>query len=192
MNSFSPHLSFTELADLADGHSTSSAEALKHLAVCADCATQLETLRQTITLMRTDANAPAHLIAETKGLFRRQGIREQASLLSRVITTLTFDSFTSAPAFGLRSASSTGRQLIYSSDRVDIDLRVAQEGEGWTVAGQILGADCAGVDVKLESDSFSTSADVSELCEFAFRPVPDGVYKIVVELEDAIVETPRL
>src|SRR5215510_10944480 len=165
MNNFSPHISFAELADLADGYSTSSAEALKHLSVCSSCATELETLRQTITLMRTDADAPAHLIAEAKSLFRRQGIKEQASLLSRVIATLTFDSFTSAPAFGLRSATSTGRQLIYSSDRTDIDLRVAQESEGWTVAGQILGLNCASADVKLESDNFSTSAEVSELCE---------------------------
>lgn len=190
MNDFSRHISFTELADLADGRTMSSAEALEHLSVCSTCATQLETLRQTITLMRSDADAPAHLIVEAKGLFRRQ--REQASLLSRVIATLTFDSFTSAPAFGLRSGASTGRQLIYSTDRADIDVRVAQESEGWAVAGQILGSNCGGADVKLESENFSTSAEVSELCEFSFRPVPDGAYKLVVQLEEMIVETPRL
>jgi hypothetical protein len=194
MNSFSPHIPFAELADLADGHPTSSAEALEHLSLCSTCATQLETLRQTITLMKSDLaeDVPAGLIADAKGLFRAHSMNQQPSLLARVIAELTFDSLTTAPAFGLRSAANTGRQLIYSTDQADIDLRIAQEDDGWTVAGQVLGSDCVSAEVKLESDDFSASAELSELCEFSFRSVPDGAYKIVVQLQHSVVETPQL
>ena len=194
MNNFSPHISFTELADIADQQSQASGESLEHLASCSDCASQLRTIRQTVGLMRSDRaeDAPAASIKHAKDLFRSRTASEESSLLARVMAALTFDSLTSAPAFGLRSQTISGRQLVYSTETADIDVRVSPEKDEWQIAGQILGSDCENGNVNLQGDSFSVSAELNELCEFSFGSVPNGIYKISVHLPGLIIETPPL
>ena len=193
MNKLSRHISFPELADLAEERST-SAEALQHLSACSHCSSQVHIIRQTVGLMRSDIaeNAPAELIDFAKGVFKRRAVSQEPSLLQRVVAALTFDSFTNAPAFGLRSATTSGRQLVYSTETADIDLRVAAEDEKWTLAGQILGSGCANGYVKLEGSDFSAAAELNDLCEFSFQFVPDGDYKLVVSMPDLVIETPQL
>jgi hypothetical protein len=141
--------------------------------------------------MRSDTgeDAPPELIATVKN-YRRRTLNRRASL-RRVIAALTFDSLTNAPAFGLRSQSTAGRQLIYSSETADIDVHISAENAQWQIAGQVLGADCASGDVDLEGDTFSASAQVNELCEFSLGSVPAGAYKIFLRLPDVLIETPR-
>ena len=194
MSIFSPHISFTELTELAEERSKTSPEALAHLASCSECSGQLQSLRQTLGLMRSDTaeDAPAELVQYARKLFREKVVPRGPSLLKIVIAALTFDSLTTAPAFGLRSQSSTGRQLIYSAETADIDLRVSTENDGWQIAGQVLGVDCTSGDVDLEGDDFAASAKLNELCEFSFGAVPAGAYKVSIRLPDVLIETPRL
>ena len=194
MNIFSPHIPFSELTELAEEHAKTSPDALKHLAICSECSSQLQLLRQTIGFMRSDTaeDAPAQLIRQAKGIFREKVVAHGPSLLQVIIASLTFDSLTNAPAFGLRSQTSAGRQLIYSTETADIDVRVSPENDQFQIAGQVLGADCPGGDVDLVGDDFSVSAELNELCEFSFGSVPAGAYKISIRLPDALIETPRL
>jgi hypothetical protein len=193
MTIFSPHVSFTELADLADEHSSPTPEALRHLTECSHCSTQLETLRQTTGLMRSDVieSAPAELVKYAKNIFRQRAAYPGPSALSRIVAALTFDSFTAAPAHGLRSQAG-GRQLVYSTDTIDIDVRVSAENEEWQIAGQVPGSFCASGKVTLENDSFSATSKLSELCEFSFNSVPEGTYRLSVQLPDVTIETPPL
>jgi len=144
--------------------------------------------------MRSDIaeDAPAELVQYARKIFREQVVPRGPSLLKIVIAALTFDSLTTAPAFGLRSQSSTGRQLIYSADTADIDLRVSTENDRWQIAGQVLGVDCTSGDVDLEGEGFAASAKLNELCEFSFGSVPAGAYKVSIRLPDVLIETPRL
>jgi hypothetical protein len=194
MNIFSPHIPFSELTELAEEHAKTSPDALTHLAICSECSSQLQLLRQTIGFMRSDTaeDAPAQLIRQAKGIFREKVVAHGPSLLQVIIASLTFDSLTNAPAFGLRSQTSAGRQLIYSTETADIDVRVSPENDQFQIAGQVLGADCPGGDVDLVGDDFSVSAELNELCEFSFGSVPAGAYKISIRLPDALIETPRL
>ena len=194
MNTHKPHISFTELADFADEQLPASAETLEHLATCSRCSKELQTLRQTVALMRSDntEDAPAELLRYTKNLLRAQGITRKPSLVGRVLALLTFDSLTMAPGFGLRSGAGVGRQLIYSSDMADIDLRVSPQSGEWEIAGQILGSSHSEGEVNLESDDFSASAKLNDLSEFAFQSVPRGTYKMFVHLPDVEIETPPL
>jgi hypothetical protein len=194
MNIFSPHIQFSDLADLAEERSTTSAEARGHLASCSECSAQLHSIKQTLGLMRSDAteDAPAASVAYAKNIFRNRAGTRQPSILTRLMAALTFDSLTMAPAFGLRSHTTAGRQLIYSTETADIDVRVSHENELWLIAGQVLGAECGTGDVDLEGDNFSTSAKLSELCEFSFGSVPAGAYKISVRLPEVLIETPPL
>ena len=194
MTMFSPHIDFTELADLADEHSPASSEALRHLAECSHCSGQLQTIRQTTSLMRSDVieSAPADLVKYAKGIFRQRAVQRKPSTLSRIVAALTFDSLTAAPAYGLRSHAGGERQLVYSTDTVDIDVRVSAENEGWQIAGQVPGSLCESGEVTLESNSFSATTKLSELCEFSFSSVPEGTYKLSVQLPDVTIETPPL
>ena len=194
MNIFSPHIPFSELTELAEEHAKTSPGALAHLAICSECSSQLQLLRQAIGFMRSDTaeDAPAELIREAKSIFREKVVAHGPSLLQVILASLTFDSLTNAPAFGLRSQTSAGRQLIYSTESADIDVRVSPENDQWQIAGQILGEDCPGGDVDLVGDEFSVSAELNELCEFSFGAVPAGAYKISIRLPDALIETPRL
>ena len=200
MNIFSPHIAFPELADVADENYVAPDEVLQHLAACSQCSDQLERLRQTIGLMRSDTtdDTPARLVENARNLFRSRAINQEVSrepsgepsLAKRVVAALAFDSLTATPAFGLRSPSGGDRQLIYSTETADIEVRVSPENE---VAGQILGAtNCANREVNLESESFSASAKLNDLCEFSFGLVPAGTYKLSVHLPDLLVETPQL
>lgn len=194
MNIFSPHISFTELADIADEQSQPAAETLLHLSTCSHCAKELQTLRQAIGLMRIDNvdNAPASLIKSAKAMFRNRGANREPSRLARVLAALTFDSLTAKPAFGLRSGASTGRQLVYSTEMTDIDLRVSPQSGEWEIAGQILGSSESRGNVKLVSDTFSASADLNELAEFGFQSVPSGIYTMLVHLPELEIEIPPL
>jgi hypothetical protein len=194
MNIFSPHIAITELTELADDQSKTSPEALAHLSTCSDCSSQLQSIRQTIGLMRSDSaeDAPAALVQYAKGIFRRRVMTPEPSLLRRIMASLTFDSLTNAPAFGLRSQTTAGRQLIYSAETADIDLRISPENDEWQIAGQVLGVDCESGAVDLEGDRFSGSAQLNELCEFAFGSVPAGAYKVSIRLPEMLIETPPL
>lgn len=194
MNILSPHLSFTELADVADEQSTPAAETLEHIDACSRCAKELQTLRQAIGLMRIDdiENAPASLIKNVRDMFRDRGANREPSRLARVLAALTFDSLTAKPAFGLRSGASAGRQLVYSTELADIDLRVSPQSGEWEIAGQILGSSHSGGKVNLESDSFCDSAELNELAEFGFQSVPSGIYTMFVQLPELEIELPPL
>jgi hypothetical protein len=192
MNIFSPHIPFSELAELAEEQA--SPEATAHLALCSECSSQLQMIRQTIGLMRSDTaeDAPAGLIRDAKSVFHKKIVAHGPTLLQVILASLTFDSLTNAPAFGLRSQTTAGRQLIYSTETADIDVRVSPENDQWQIAGQLLGEDCPGGEVELEGDDFSESAELNELCEFSFGSVPAGAYKISIRLPGQLIQTPRL
>ena len=194
MSIFSPHIPFTELAELAEDTSKTSPETTAHLATCSECSNQLQSIRQTLGLMRSDTaeDAPAALVHYAKKLFRERVVTRGPSLLHVIVAALTFDSLTNAPAFGLRSQTTAGRQLIYSAEAADIDLRVSPENDQWQIAGQVLGVDCTTGDVDLKGDDFSASAKMNELCEFSFGAVPAGAYKFSIHLPDVLIETPPL
>lgn len=195
MNIISPHISFPVLVDLADETYATSAGVLEHLSMCSQCSGQLEKLRQTIGLMRSDTtdDAPMSLVENARSVFRNRAANvagREPSFVQRVVASLAFDSLTMAPAFGLRSQAGGGRQLIYSIETADIEVRVSPDNE---VEGQILGAaNCENRDVNLESEGFSASAKLNALCEFSFGSVPAGTYKLSVHLPDLLVETPQL
>jgi len=194
MNTHILHLSFSELADLADEQLPASAEILQHLAVCSRCSEVLQTIRQTVALMRSDNTeaAPIELVEYAKRLFQGERIPRKASLVARVLAVLSFDSLTVAPGFGLRSGAAAGRQLIYSTEIADIDLRVSPQSGEWAIAGQILGSSDSEGEVNLESDDFSASVKLNELSEFSFQSVPRGTYRMFVHLPDVEIETPPL
>jgi hypothetical protein len=145
--------------------------------------------------MRTDTapDAPRDVRAFAVSLFSRGENAGEPSLLRRIVAALSFDSTSNpAPAFGVRSGYATSRQLLYSAEENDIDLRITPEKENWIVAGQVLGEGCVGGRVELEGATERVEAGLNELCEFTLPPVSAGSYTLRLRLGNAEVEIPRL
>lgn len=191
----SQHIPFAKLADLAEKRAAADERtaSMAHLSNCSVCAQQVERVEQVLGLMKTDTatDAPRDILAYAVNIFRNS---QEPSLLKRIVAALRFDSSSNlAPAFGVRSGQSTSRQLLYSAEENDIDLRIMPEQENWIVTGQVLGEDCVGGRIELEGRSGElTAADLNDLCEFILPPVPAGSYRVRLRLGNVEVEIPQL
>jgi hypothetical protein len=105
-------------------------------------------------------------------------------VLQRIVAALQFDSAQTPVAAGVRSGQPVARQMLFSAEPYDVDLRIAPRGDAWQVAGQVLGP-CEGGRVLLQSDRDTVEAPLNELCEFALPPVPAGSYMLALRLADA-------
>jgi hypothetical protein len=191
------HIPFSKLADLAEGRMSAAerSESLAHISECSRCTAQTEKLEGVINLMRTDKaeDAPRDLVAHTINLWRtRAAVPKEPSLIQRIVAVLSFDSLQTSPAFAVRSGHAAARQLFYSAEGCDLDLRITQSGEMWNVAGQVFGKECAGGHVEIESASSVAKADLNDQCEFALAALPSGGYQLRLCLTDIEVEIPQL
>lgn len=115
-----------------------------------------------------------------------------AGALRRLVAVLGFDSGTLAPqAAGLRSAGAAGRQLLFSADGRDVDLRILPGTGGWQVSGQVLGPDAEGR-VALTCEGYGADQAWSELAEFRFDGVPAGRCRIVLRGDDWEMALPEM
>jgi hypothetical protein len=194
----SQHIPFAKLADLAEkpAGADERTASMAHLSSCAVCGQKVERVEQLLALMKTDTatDAPRDVIAYALNIFSGHENSREPSLLKRIVAALSFDSSSNlAPAFGVRSGQTTSRQLLYSAEENDIDLRITPERENWIVAGQVLGEDCVGGRIELEGRSGElTGADLNDLCEFILPPVPAGSYSVRLRLGNVEVEIPQL
>lgn len=105
-------------------------------------------------------------------------------VLRRLAAVLGFDSQALTPeAAGLRSAGGTGRQLLFSAEGRDVDLRIAPGTRGWQVSGQVLGPDASGR-VTLRCGGFEAEQTWNELAEFRIDGVPAGRCHVVLHTDD--------
>jgi anti-sigma factor RsiW len=194
------HTPFERLADMAEGRLApdDAQDVRAHLASCATCAGQLAKIERVTNLMRADnsVDAPRDVLANAVRLFDARSIREGvvSGIIRRVVASLSFDSRAPGLAFGMRSGQgASSRQLIFSADDIDVDLRLASSSEGWAVCGQILG-ECAGGWAELSGANVEEGAraELNTLCEFALKPVPAGSYTLRLGLGDTLVEVPGL
>jgi hypothetical protein len=199
MKPTSQHVPFERLADLAEGRAAGEEgrDDREHLAACADCAAQAAELARLATLMRADdsADAPRDVIYRAVGLFgARRTAAGRPGALRRLVAALSFDSGAHAPAYGLRSASAAARQLLFTAGDLDVDLRLAEEGGGWVVSGQVLGPCAAGrAEVyDAETDELVAGAGLNSLCEFALPRLAAGDYTLRLVLDETEVEVPGL
>ena len=196
MTSSDRHISHEKLADLIDGRATleEQAQLMTHISDCHHCGNELQRLERLIALMRSDnsEDAPIDVISNAIGLFRDHVTSREPVVLRRLTATLSFDSLNMAPAFGVRSGQAASRQLIYSAEENDIDLRLTFNNEMWVVSGQVLREDCGGGRVEIDGPGGVRSAALNETCEFVLPAVSPGNYLLRVSLPDLLVEIPQL
>lgn len=140
------------------------------------------------------SDAPEHVIQRALGVYRRRA-EARPGVLDRIVALLTFDSAASSPlALGVRGTAAAARQLLFSAEGRDIDLRIAPSpggSAGVEVSGQVLGPDMRGT-ILLEGAAGHWSTELNELSEFSFEAVPAGHYTLTLQLQGAIVVLPAL
>ena len=196
MTSSGTHISREKLADLIDGLATleEQAQLMTHITDCQRCGNEYQRVEYLIALMRSDdsEDAPSDVISNAIGLFRDHGITHEPPVLRRLIAELIFDSLNMAPAFGVRSGPAASRQLIYSAEENDIDLRLTLNNEMWVVSGQVLREDCGDGRVEIDGPGGVRSAALNETCEFVLPDVSPGNYVLRVSMPDVLIEIPQL
>jgi hypothetical protein len=81
--------------------------------------------------------------------------------------------------------------MLYSADDTDLDLRVTRLNDEYVLAGQVIGAGCAG-SVEISGAAGRSEAALNDVCEFTLPPVPAGKYSLVVRMQDLQIEIPEL
>jgi hypothetical protein len=112
--------------------------------------------------------------------------------LQRFMAVLGFDSAGATPQLaGLRSVGSTSRQMLFTAEGRDVDLRITPAPGGWQIGGQILGPDETGR-VELQGDGYRAVAVWNDLAEFRFDAVPAGSYLLVLRSADWELVLPEI
>ena len=188
----SSHISLETFVDIVEGRATSAAleSAVAHISSCSDCVDTLRQLQQVILTMKSDTaqDAPRDLLYSAINIFSPA----RRSPLRHIIAILTFDSRVAGPAYGIRSVRSTSRQLLYSAQETDLDLRVTVQNDECIVAGQVIRADCVSGQVEISGDAGSATASLNEVCEFTLPAIPLGHYALRIKLPDVQIEIPEL
>ena len=188
----SSHISLETFVDIVEGRATSAAleGAVAHISSCSDCVDTLRHLQQVILTMKSDTaqDAPRDLLQSAINIF--SPVRQTP--LRRIIAILTFDSRVAGPAYGIRSLRSTSRQLLYSAQETDLDLRVTVQNDECIVAGQVIRADCVSGQVEISGAAGSATASLNEVCEFTLPAIPLGNYALRIKMPDVQIEIPEL
>ena len=188
----STHISVETLANIVENRLASVAReaVMTHLATCSTCTDTLRRLQQLILMMRTDAtkDVPRDVLSAAINIFSQQ----QRSPLRRIVALLSFDSRNAGPAFGMRSVPAASRQMLYSAEETDLDLRVTVQNDECILAGQVIGEGCAGAQVEISGVAGRSEATLNEVCEFTLPPLPVGNYSLTVKMLDRLIEIPEL
>jgi len=189
----SSHISLATLVDIVEGRATSAAleGAVAHISTCSECVDTLRHLQQVILTMKSDTaeDAPRDLLQAAINLFSPE---TQPPALRHIIAILMFDSRHAGPAFGIRSLRSTSRQLLYSAQETDVDLRITVQNDECIVAGQVIRDGCVSGRVEISGDTGSAAASLNEVCEFTLPAIPLGNYSLRVTMPDVQIEIPEL
>ena len=92
----------------------------------------------------------------------------------------------------MRSLRDASRQLLYSAEDTDLDLRITMQNDECVLAGQVIGAGCTEGDVEISGVTGRSTATLNDVCEFTLPPVPAGHYSLILRMHDREIEIPEL
>jgi hypothetical protein len=188
----STHISVETLANIAEYRGTSGDRkmAMAHISTCSTCEDTLRRLQQLIRMMRNDrtTEAPRDVLTAAINIFSQ----ERRMPLRRIVALLIFDSRNAGPAFGMRSLPAASRQMVYSAEEIDLELRITVQNDECILAGQVIGEGCAEGHVEISGVSGRSKATLNEVCEFTLPPIPPGNYSLTVRMLDREIEIPEL
>lgn len=140
-------------------------------------------------------DAPEHLIQRAIDLWQPRAASPETAgaAVRRWFATLRLDSADGGNLpLGLRSGgASTTRQMLFSAEGRDIDLRLEPLADRtWRISGQVLGPDAAGIAELRCGEAAPQQVAWSELSEFEFEPVATGVCQLSLRADDWEISFP--
>jgi hypothetical protein len=146
-------------------------------------------------------DAPEALVRAATNLFSARAsptLAETArAVVNRVLAALAFDSWAPASALAVRGVPSETRQMLFSALGRDIDLRITPAPGNFSLTGQVLGPDRAGI-IELTSDAGGETAtalhtaQLDDLGEFRLHGLQAGRYTLLLRVADADIELPPI
>jgi hypothetical protein len=159
------------------------------------------------TLVRRAVALPAAspgLVFTASYLLQLQPPPSLSSIARRALralnAALTFDSWaTDGVTVGMRSGTTTTRQLVFNAMGRDIDLRIARDVGSFSISGQILGIAPGVAEVTIEASNNVNGIDIDvgrlpiDACgEFRLAPLYEGDYRVTFNFDGETVRLPEI
>ncbi|TAK27594.1 MAG: hypothetical protein EPO21_23795 [Chloroflexota bacterium] len=168
---------------------------------CRSCLGHVTWLRLVTDSMESDDSRepPIWVTRRAIRLFRERGPRPRPTLLQRVAAALVFDNTWQPQLAGIRGSTLTStRQMLFSADDIDVDVRVdGTDGQCEVMlVGQVLpnvddGRDLSGVEIHLLQGRRELFHRVTDrLGEFTIGRLPHGKYRLLIRLSDREITIP--
>ena len=189
------HLNYETLLNYLE--SQTSAEERKEVEAhlgepCQECVRRLELLKQVLQTASHDQTVapPADILKKAVEISSSHRNPSNGGFLASVIATLSFDSFLQLSPTATRGSSSRARQMLFTTEQVDIDLKIKRGKEDHELLGQVLGTqnteEAISAFVSLQSNNGQPlkATETDSQGQFTFREIPSGMYDLVFDLED--------
>lgn len=137
--------------------------------------------------------APAWLVDSAMAMWRAP--QPAPSLGRRLVAVLGFDSWAAQPALALRSAAPAARQMLFTGEGRDVDLRIAPAaapGAGWVLSGQVLGPGDDGIALLSREGEALPVCALNDFGEFHFADLAAGRYELRLHFGDDELVLPDL
>jgi hypothetical protein len=110
-----------------------------------------------------------------------------------VQAVVSFDSLAAPPqALAVRNAAVGARQLLFTVEGRDIDLRIAPGAGGWTIEGQVLGPDERGEVEIDDGHGVLRMLPLDEFGTFHVDALAAGKHQVALLVGDERIELPTL
>lgn len=138
--------------------------------------------------------APGWLVESAVAMWRAPAA--VPTLGERIAAVLRFDSWARQAVPSLRSAAQEYRQLLFTADGRDFDLRIVADqwpagpATRFVIEGQVLGAGDDGEMLLTRTDAMVARAPLDEFGEFRFRDLAPGRYAIALQFGADRIDLP--
>ncbi|HSA99909.1 MAG TPA: hypothetical protein VLE49_04610 [Anaerolineales bacterium] len=163
-----------------------------HLAEpCWECARRLALLRTALRSMTEDRTVapPEAILKRAVDIVRSRRDLPERKPWMRVVAALRFDSHLQLSSAATRGATRT-RQMLFTTEQVDIDLQIKPGRADNDLLGQMLSARRSGqalpafVSLQNSAGTLLRATETDALGQFAFRQIPSGRYDLIFDLEN--------
>ncbi len=163
-----------------------------HLAEpCWQCARHLALLRSTVHATSGDRTIapPEAVLQRAVDIGRSRRSHPERKPWMRVVAALRFDSQLQLSEAHVRGVTRT-RQMLFTTEQVDIDLQIKPGRADHDLLGQMLSARRSGegvaafVSLQNRAGTLLRATETDSLGQFVFRQIPPGSYELVFDLEN--------
>ncbi len=162
-----------------------------HLAsACEACGRHLALLRKVFESAKINHTTPppASVLKRAVDIPLTNPRSPQPATWTRLIAALSFDSHLQLSSALTRGASRE-RQMLFSAENMDIDLKITPARGNHDLLGQVMGEQAGGnvtsafVSLQSNTGQILRATETDSLGQFAFREISSGVYDLIFDLE---------